>query len=129
MVSWTLLDSLKHHYINVKELFPITVALETWGHSLQNSSVLFFSDNEAVVAVINKQTSKDKDMMVLLRTLVVAALKFNVHFKSKHIPGKYNILADHCLVCRSNVFTARRRIWTCYHRHSLCICSASDSTG
>lgn len=91
--SWS--DQLSHFHINIKELFPITVALELWGQTLRNRSVLFFSDNAAVVAIINKQTSKEKHMMILVRRLVLAALRFNIHFRAKHIPGKLNVFADY----------------------------------
>ena len=63
-------DSMMRHHINIKELFPIVIALEYWGNLLRNKSVLFFSDNTTVVAVINKQTSPNTTMMVLVRRLV-----------------------------------------------------------
>ena len=37
-----------------------------------NQRVLFLSDNTAVVAVINRQTTKDPQLMSLLRQLIVA---------------------------------------------------------
>lgn len=61
---------------------------------MANHSVLFLTDNQAVVDVINKQSAKNCHLMRLLRRLVVTALKFNVYFKSKHIPGKTNVIAD-----------------------------------
>lgn len=91
--SW--LDEHKPYQIAIKELFPIVLALELWGHKLRNHKILFFSDNMAVVEIINKQSSKDKILMRLVRRLVLAGLKFNVLFKAKHIPGKSNVVADH----------------------------------
>lgn len=32
--------------------------------------------------------------MKLIRRLVLAALRFNVYFRAKHILGKYNVVAD-----------------------------------
>ena len=63
---------------------------------MANHSVLFFTDNQVVVEVINKQSAKTCHchLMRLLRRLVVTALKFNVYFKAKHIPGKTNVVAD-----------------------------------
>ena len=61
---------------------------------MANHSVLFLTDNQAVVEVINKQSAKNSHLMRLVRRLVIIALKFNVHFKSKHIPGKTNVIAD-----------------------------------
>ena len=61
---------------------------------MANHSVLFLTDNQAVVEVINKQSAKNCHLMRLLRRLVVTALKCNVYFKAKHIPGKTNVVAD-----------------------------------
>ena len=76
-------------------MFPIVLAIEIWGQSMSNSKIYFMSDNMAVVEVINKQTSKDKTLMRLVRRLVLATLKFNIYFRAKHIPGKLNITSDH----------------------------------
>ena len=85
---------LQEYDITFKELFPIVVAVETWGESLANSSILFYSDNMAVVNIINKISSKDIPVMHLVRRLVLACLRFNILFKAEHIPGKLNILPD-----------------------------------
>ena len=90
--AWT--DSLFPMQIAVKELFPIVVALEIWGSEMANRKILFMSDNMAVVEVINKQSSKEKNLMHLLRRLVMVCLSHNILFKAKHIPGKYNMVAD-----------------------------------
>jgi hypothetical protein len=39
--------------ITVKELYPIVLALELWANKLQNKSVMFNCDNEALVFVLN----------------------------------------------------------------------------
>ena len=81
--------------ITIKELFPIVLILEIWGPQLSNKRVLFHSDNAAVVHIVNKQSCKDAETMSLVRRLVLAALKYNVLFKAKHIPGFTNVVADH----------------------------------
>jgi hypothetical protein len=83
------------YHITIKELFPIVLAIEYWGFKLQNHKILFFSDNMAVVDILNKQTSREKTVMRLVRRLVITAMKFNIFFKAKHIPGKQNLVADH----------------------------------
>jgi hypothetical protein len=65
-----------------------------WGHLWSNHSILFFTDNEALVSVINKLSSKDEKVMQMVRYLVLRCLKLNIMFRAKHIPGKNNILAD-----------------------------------
>ena len=54
-------------HITVLDLVPIALALELWGHLWPNGRVRFYSDNSASVFIINKQTSKDPKVMVLLR--------------------------------------------------------------
>jgi hypothetical protein len=76
------------------ELFPIVLALETWAEGLHSKRVLFKTDNEALVAIINKQTSKHEDTMILIRRLVLVALKHNIAFKAEHYPGVINCIAD-----------------------------------
>jgi hypothetical protein len=90
--KWPL--ELEEHHICVKELFPIILALEVWSSHFQNRKVLFLSDNMAVVEAINKKSCRDTPLMRLLRRLVLVSLRFNVHFRAKHIPGKLNITAD-----------------------------------
>ena len=82
------------YHITIKELFPIVLAVELWAEHLQNKCIVFHTDNRAVVDIINKQTSKDKTIVSLIRRLVVQCLQFNILFKSEHIPGISNGLAD-----------------------------------
>ena len=43
--------------ITFLELFPIVIALELWGHLWKNHSIVFYTDNEALTFIINKQSS------------------------------------------------------------------------
>ena len=52
------------------------------------------SDNEAVVHVINKISSKDKHLMSLIRSLVLACLRHNILLWACHIRGILNTNAD-----------------------------------
>lgn len=80
--------------IAVLELFPIVAAVEVWGEEWANRSVCFFTDNEALVPVINKQTSREPHLMALLRRMVLTCLRFNINFMACHVPGRVNVLAD-----------------------------------
>lgn len=51
-------------------------------------------DNIAVVYVINKLTSKDSNLMKLIRRLMVTSLKYNLSCHAEHIPGLLNNAAD-----------------------------------
>ena len=90
--SWPV--AWKDYNIVILELFPIVLALEVWGKHLENKTVCLHTDNLALVHIINKQTAKDPLTMILIRRMVIHCLSHNIVFFSKHIPGKYNILAD-----------------------------------
>ncbi|KAM9302167.1 uncharacterized protein PAF06_015443 [Gastrophryne carolinensis] len=76
------------------ELFPVVVALALWGEDLQNKSVLFHSDNMAVVSAINAQTASSPPVVKLLRQLVLSCLQYNILFRAVHVPGVANGIAD-----------------------------------
>ncbi|RLJ22739.1 hypothetical protein DJ031_00310 [bacterium endosymbiont of Escarpia laminata] len=80
--------------VTVLELYPIVAAVHVWGNVWENKSVCFFTDNEALVPVINNQTSREPHIMALVRPLVLACLRFNINFTARHIPGRFNTLAD-----------------------------------
>lgn len=92
--TWEDLSLQQDYNITFKELFPIVIAVETWGQALANQSILFHSDNIAVVEIINKISSKDTSVMCLVRRLVLACLRHNILFQAEHIPGKINTLPD-----------------------------------
>lgn len=80
--------------ITVKDLYPIVLAVEVWGKRMANSCICFQSDNEALVYVLNKQSSKESNIMFLIRKLVLLSLNFNILFKSEHNPDKKNVLSE-----------------------------------
>ena len=67
-------------------------AIETWGHLTANKCTDFYTDNEAVSEVINKQSSRDEPLKKLLRRLVLCNLRHNILLGSTHLLGKINIL-------------------------------------
>ena len=79
----------EHHLyqITIKELFPFTPAfVGIVGPKIAESKncILYtFSVNMAFDEVISEQTNKDKVLMRLVRSLVLASLKFTVLFCSK----------------------------------------------
>ena len=82
------------HNIALLEFFSIVLSLLLWGSAMQNRCILFFTDNAAIVHVINKQSCKDKQLMFFVRKLVLTCLKNNIIFKAKHVMGLHNDLAD-----------------------------------
>ena len=85
--------SWSYRNIAILELYPI-VLLYLWGHAMRNRCILFFTDNESLVHVIDKQSSKDKSFLFFVRKLVLICLEYNIVFKAKHIAGVKNRLAD-----------------------------------
>jgi hypothetical protein len=71
-----------HGNIAILEFYPIVLSLCLWGHRMRNQSILFFTDNHALVSFV--------------RRMVLICLQNNMLFKAKHIPGIHNKLAD-CL--------------------------------
>ena len=72
----------------------MVVAVALWGRRLTGKRIIIRSDNEALVAIINKQSSKCPKIMHLVRFFVLRCLSNNVSFKAIHIPGVKNQIAD-----------------------------------
>lgn len=94
-------DNWKSYNIALLELFPIVIAVHIWGSLMSDKRVIFFTDNAAVVEIINNQTSKHQGIMILLRDLVLSCLRHNILFRARHIPGLINTRAD--CISRSQV--------------------------
>ena len=95
--SWFQLqwdEMTKQRHITIKELIPIVLAAAIWGESWAGKSVRIRSDNAAVVAVINSGSSKDHEVMHLMRSLVFISAKLNFITSAIHLPGAHDQLAD-----------------------------------
>lgn len=80
--------------ITFLELVPIVLSVMVWGEALSGKKVQFHTDNMALVAILNSQSSKSPRIMCLLRQLVLFVMKYNITFKAKHIAGLDNSIAD-----------------------------------
>ncbi len=80
--------------IAVKEFVPVFISFQLWINYFSNSNVVFYTDNISVVSILQTHTSSDKTIMIMLRRLVTLAMLHNVVFTSRHIRGKYNVIAD-----------------------------------
>ena len=76
------------------ELYPIVVSCVLWGTEWKNLRILFHCDNLSTVNIINKGRSKVKVIMKLLRKLTWCSAINNFFVRAKHVPGKYNDIAD-----------------------------------
>jgi hypothetical protein len=80
--------------ITLLELYPIVIAVKVWGHKIQNKRLCIFTDNAALVSVLQRQTSKEPLVMCLVRDLVLMCLRNNLVLTAKHVPGEHNAIAD-----------------------------------
>ena len=81
-------------HITVLELYPIFVIVSMFCNKLRNSNILLHCDNSAVVTIINKQSSRNKHVMAIIRPLVLTLMNNNIKLRAIHIPGVANVLAD-----------------------------------
>ena len=61
---------------------------------MRNQRITFFTDTEALVHIINKNSCRDKLLMSFVRRLVPVCLQNNVLFRARHVPDMKNDLAD-----------------------------------
>ena len=80
--------------IATKELVPIVMAAATWGPQWNGQRVCFHSDNMAVVAVINCNSTREPSMMHSLGCLCFFAAYYQFQYMAEHIAGVYNTAAD-----------------------------------
>lgn len=101
-------ENWKSLNITVLELFPIVIALSLWGSQMSNKCITIFTDNGALVEVINRQTSKEPKVMTLIRSFVLTCLTHNILFRARHIPGFLNVQADYLSRFQVEEFLALR---------------------
>ena len=87
-------DEWRHQNITLLELYPIYAAITTWRHKLDNSVVTCYTDNGALVYIINKLYTKDGVIRRLLKLLVLWCLSHNVIIRAIHVPGVENTGPD-----------------------------------
>ncbi len=81
--------------ITEKELIPIILAYDTWGREWQGKRILCHCDNQAVVPCLrSRRTSKQEELMHLLRCLVFVEAQLHLHLHPVYIDTRSNHLAD-----------------------------------
>ena len=88
------LPSQQHLGIAYKELYPILIACHIWGSAWCRKRILFHCDNESIVHIVRSGSSKDENIMHLVRELFLISARFDFRISAIHIPGKTNLLAD-----------------------------------
>ena len=93
--NWALdLPRFQSAHINIKETLAIILSAQRWGHMWANKTVIVSTDNMTTKCVINKGSSKNKQLMILLRKLFWLSAAHNFDIKAKFISGKNNYIAD-----------------------------------
>ena len=54
----------KHINIVILEFYPTVLSVLMWGHLMRNQRIIFFTDNAALVDIINRATSRDVTVMI-----------------------------------------------------------------
>ena len=80
--------------VPVKELIPIVIAAELWGHCWARKRIRFRSDNLAVVSTLQSGLCKDRHLAFCHRELATRAVLNNFTFSAKHVPGWQNSASD-----------------------------------
>ena len=80
--------------IQYLELYGVTVAVLNWIKHFKNRRIYLFCDNDSVVKMINKSSSRCRNCMVLLRLITLEGLIHNVRIFAKHVTSKDNGKAD-----------------------------------
>ena len=85
---------MEDHHISIREMIPIVMLDALWGKRWQRQSVRFWSDNSAVVALINSGSSRENTLMHLMRCLVFIMAHYNFVALAAHIKGSDNNVSD-----------------------------------
>ncbi len=70
------------------------MAFFVWKLKLMGKKVIIRSDNQALVDILNKKSSKNKRVMALIRQLVLMLLQNDMPIRSFHIDGVNNEISD-----------------------------------
>jgi hypothetical protein len=80
--------------ITYLEIIPIALAIFFWFDRFQLKNILFYSDNLAVVNILNSNSCKSERVMCILKLIGYCSLIGNFQFKAKHIYSKNNMIVD-----------------------------------
>ena len=81
--------------IEALECYPILALVGTFADRLRNRAVVAVCDNLPLVHCLNKLTSKNDDVMWLMRPLVLLLMRYNITLRAEHIPTKANGVCDY----------------------------------
>ena len=86
--------SWQNFSIQFLELYPIFLLVSIFFPALANQEIVFNCDNLPIVSIINKASSKDPLIMLLIRNMILKLINSNIIFRAIHIPGIDNVVTD-----------------------------------
>lgn len=89
-----------------RELFALVSSCSTWGNKLCGQKIYIWCDNMNVIQAVNNGTSKNSDIMILVRHLFHIASTFNFEVRLRYIKSRDNVAAD--LLSRLNIDDFKR---------------------
>ena len=93
-IAETWPPALQGRSIQWKELYPIALACLLWGHTWPGKKILFHCDNQAVVDIWASGTSRDPNIMHLVRSIFFSGATHHFTILVAHIAGTNNSIAD-----------------------------------
>jgi len=97
--SWTPAELERGHTLASKdmpflELFALVCGAASFGHRWRGRNITFLTDCAALIPIISSLSCRDPQMMQLIRALVFVASQCGFDFRTQHIAGASNTLAD-----------------------------------
>ena len=98
VLSWSLDRNQSQLHINMLEMMAIRLALKQAKTFIHHSCIMISTDNTTVVSYINKQGgTHSPNLCVEVWKILNWCLEQDIVIRVRHIPGKFNILADRLL--------------------------------
>ena len=99
--------------IGYLELYAVTVSVLLWLSKYKNSRIVLFCDNMSVVNMINNNSSKCRNCMVLIRLIILQSMIHNTRIYAKHVRTHLNVYAD--LLSRNRIAKFKTLSKNCFN--------------
>ena len=80
--------------IEFLERYAVAISVMLWTKYHKNTRIVLFCDNESVVYMVNKQSSKCRNCMTLIRLITLECLLQNVRLYARHVRTELNGRVD-----------------------------------
>ena len=92
--KWDVFTRCVNPSIEYLELYAVTAAVLSWLKWFKNRRIILFCDNNSVVYMLNSQSSRCKNCMILIRMITMESLLQNTRVFAKHVRTEDNPGAD-----------------------------------